>query len=65
MESLSSVNIMFIFISTAQMISNFSISSNGRYVAAVMDNGNINVYSVPALSQNFTKVTGINGILIS
>ena len=39
-----------------QMISNFSISPNGRYVAAVMDNGNINVYSVPALSQHFTKV---------
>ena len=39
-----------------QMISNFSISPNGRYVVAVMDNGNINVYSVPALSQHFTKV---------
>ena len=39
-----------------QMISNFSISPNGRYVAAVMDNGNINAYSVPALSQHFTKV---------
>ena len=39
-----------------QMISNFSISPNRRYVAAVMDNGNINVYSVPALSQHFTKV---------
>ncbi|KAJ7360430.1 hypothetical protein OS493_015531 [Desmophyllum pertusum] len=38
-----------------EMINNFSISSNGRYVAAVMDNGNINVYSVPALSQHFTK----------
>ena len=38
------------------MINNFSISSNGRYVAAVMDNGNINVYSIPALSQHFTKV---------
>ncbi|XP_073233564.1 TBC1 domain family member 31-like [Porites lutea] len=38
-----------------EMISNFSISPNGRYVAAVMDNGNINVYSVPALSQHFTK----------
>ena len=39
-----------------QMINNFSISPNGRYVAAVMDNGNVNVYSVPALSQHFTKV---------
>ncbi|XP_068723216.1 TBC1 domain family member 31-like [Montipora capricornis] len=38
-----------------QMINNFSISSNGRYVAAVMDNGNINVYSVPAISQHFSK----------
>lgn len=38
------------------MINNFSISSNGRYVAAVMDNGNINIYSVPALSQHFSKV---------
>lgn len=38
------------------MINNFSISSNGRYVAAVMDNGNINVHNVPALSQHFTKV---------
>ena len=38
------------------MINNFSISANGRYVAAVMDNGYINVYSVSALSQHFTKV---------
>ncbi|XP_067054665.1 TBC1 domain family member 31-like isoform X2 [Acropora muricata] len=38
-----------------EMINNFSISSNGRYVAAVMDNGNINIYSVPALSQRFSK----------
>ncbi|KAL9974989.1 hypothetical protein ACROYT_G012102 [Oculina patagonica] len=38
-----------------EMINNFSLSSNGRYVAAVMDNGNVNVYSVPALSQHFTK----------
>ena len=41
------------------MINNFSISSNGRYVAAVMDNGNINVYSVPAISQHFSKVYNI------
>ncbi|PFX32292.1 TBC1 domain family member 31 [Stylophora pistillata] len=38
-----------------EIINNFSISSNGRYIAAVMDNGNINVYSVPALSQQFSK----------
>ncbi|XP_015780139.1 PREDICTED: TBC1 domain family member 31-like [Acropora digitifera] len=48
-------NVLLTGVSKNKMINNFSISSNGRYVAAVMDNGNINIYSVPALSQRFSK----------
>ncbi|XP_076006622.1 TBC1 domain family member 31 isoform X2 [Genypterus blacodes] len=32
-----------------------SVSPNGRHVAAIMDNGSINVYSVQSLTQEFNK----------
>ncbi|KAK3746386.1 hypothetical protein QZH41_018222 [Actinostola sp. cb2023] len=38
-----------------QMINTMVFSPNGRYIAAMMDNGNINVYSVPALTQQLSK----------
>ncbi|XP_071092006.1 TBC1 domain family member 31-like [Haliotis cracherodii] len=36
-------------------VCNASISANGRYVAAVMDDGNLHLYSVPALSSELNK----------
>lgn len=37
-------------------ISMVAISPNGRYMAAIMDNGRINVYSIHSLTQTFNKV---------
>lgn len=37
-------------------ISTVAISPNGRYMAAIMDNGRINVYSIHSLTQTFNKV---------
>ncbi|EDO35457.1 predicted protein [Nematostella vectensis] len=40
---------------SSQMINRFVFSPSGRYIAAVMDSGAINIYSVPALNQQLTK----------
>ncbi|XP_028919506.1 TBC1 domain family member 31 isoform X1 [Ornithorhynchus anatinus] len=36
-------------------IGSSSVSPNGRYIAAVMDNGSLNIYSVQALTQEINK----------
>ena len=41
-------------------ISNVSVSSNGRHVVAVMEDGNLHVYSVLALSAELNKVSSIH-----
>lgn len=38
-------------------ISTVAISPNGRHMAAIMDNGSINVYSIQSLTQELNKVT--------
>lgn len=38
-------------------INTVAISPNGRHVAAIMDNGSINVYSIQSLTQELLKVT--------
>ena len=44
---------------SVQMVNNFCISPNGRYITAVMDNGSLNVYSIPALTQQLHKVGSV------
>ena len=39
-----------------QRINNVSISNTGRHIVAVMDSGNVHVYSVQALTQELNKV---------
>lgn len=38
-------------------ISTVAISPNGRHMAAIIDNGSINVYSIHSLTQELPKVT--------
>lgn len=37
-------------------ISSSVISPHGRYIASVMENGSLNIYSVQALTQEINKV---------
>lgn len=38
-------------------INTVAISPNGRHMAAIMDNGSINVYSIHSITQGLQKVT--------
>ncbi|XP_037641622.1 TBC1 domain family member 31 isoform X2 [Sebastes umbrosus] len=42
-------------------ITTVTVSSNGRHVVAIMDNGSINVYSVQSLTQELNKVAVVSG----
>ncbi|XP_059920916.1 TBC1 domain family member 31 [Gadus macrocephalus] len=51
--------------STDQAITTATVSPNGRHVAAVMDDGSINVYSVHSLSQDLNKPPALRTTVVS
>ncbi|CAL8336982.1 unnamed protein product [Gadus morhua 'NCC'] len=51
--------------SNEQAITTATVSPNGRHVAAVMDDGSINVYSVHSLSQDLNKPPALRTTVVS
>lgn len=43
--------------SVDEAITAVAVGPNGRHIAAIMDNGCINIYSVQSLTQELSKVT--------
>lgn len=54
--NIETCKLLFDIGSKEEGISTAAISSNGRYIAAVMENGSLNLYSVRALTQEGSKV---------
>ena len=54
--SIETYKILFVIGSHEEGISTAAISPNGRYIASVMENGSLNLYSVQALTQEVNKV---------
>ncbi|OXB82954.1 UNVERIFIED_CONTAM: hypothetical protein H355_009864 [Colinus virginianus] len=53
--SIETYKLLFVIGSHEEGISTAAISPNGRYIASVMENGSLNLYSVQALSQEVNK----------
>ncbi|POI32069.1 hypothetical protein CIB84_004179, partial [Bambusicola thoracicus] len=53
--SIETYKILFVIGSHEEGISTAAISPNGRYIASVMENGSLNLYSVQALTQEVNK----------
>uniref|UniRef100_A0A8C5CFF4 TBC1 domain family member 31 n=1 Tax=Gadus morhua TaxID=8049 RepID=A0A8C5CFF4_GADMO len=51
--------------SNEQAITTATVSPNGRHVAAVMDDGSINVYSIHSLSQDLNKPPALRTTVVS
>lgn len=54
--SIETYKLLFVIGSHEEGISTAAISPNGRYIASVMENGSLNLYSVQALTQEVNKV---------
>lgn len=55
--NIQTFKLLFHLGSCENAISTVAVSPNGRHMAAVMDSGSINVYSIHSLTQEFNKVT--------
>ena len=55
---LTTCKLLFDIGSLERRISSVSVNSSGRHIVAVMDDGNISVFSVQALTQEINKVSG-------
>ncbi|XP_031408774.1 TBC1 domain family member 31 isoform X2 [Meleagris gallopavo] len=53
--SIETYKLLFVIGSHEEGISTAAISPNGRYIASVMENGSLNLYSVQALTQEVNK----------
>lgn len=54
--NIETCKLLFAIGSHEEGISTAAISPNGRYIASVMENGSVNLYSVQALTQEANKV---------
>lgn len=55
--NINTLKLLFCIGSHDNGITTAAVSPNGRYVAAVMNNGSINIYCTRSLTQEVNKVT--------